>query len=129
MTPDVNFFDTEYTKNEVSNTYKMNTESLTIEGLCCDREAVKQAVYKLIMTEKNTFVIYDKNYGIMLNDLYGRSTGYVSAIIRLRLEECFKNDSRIKNIENLIINKNKSKLLLQFTVNTIYGTIDIEQEF
>lgn len=129
MTPEVKILNTGYSvSEETSDTYKMNMESLNIEGLCSQNKAMEQAIYKLIMTENNTYVIYDKSYGIKLKDLYGKSVSYVAAMIKLRLEEAFKQDSRIKRIENFAVNSSKSKIILEFSVVTIYGTIDIKQE-
>lgn len=109
-------------------TYKMNMESLRIEGLCDGKEALRQAIYKLIMTERASFLIYDRYYGISLVDLYGKNMGYASAVMRLRLEDCFKNDSRIKGISDLIMTKDRDSLKLKFTVNSIYGNMDFEME-
>lgn len=129
MTPETNILDTEYnTDSEPYTTYKMNMESLTIEGLCDGKEALKQAIYKLIMTERDAFLIYDHKYGIKLVDLYGKNMAYASAVIKLRLEDCFKNDSRIKGIDSLLLSSDKNKLVLTFTVNTEFGTIDFEQD-
>ena len=128
MTPETNILDTEYsTEQEPYTTYKMNMESLTIEGLCNGKEALKQAIYKLIMTERDAFLIYDDKYGIKLVDLYGKDLAYASAVIKLRLEDCFKNDSRIKGIDNLLLSSDKNRLILTFTVNTEFGTMNFEQ--
>lgn len=128
MTPENNVLNTEYsTEAQPYTTYKMNMESLTIEGLCDGKEALKQAIYKLIMTERDAFLIYDDKYGIKLVDLYGKDMAYASALIKLRLEDCFKNDSRIKGITNLLLNSDKNRLILTFTVNTEFGTMDFEQ--
>lgn len=130
MTPESNLLNAEYNnENQTWTTYKMNTESLTIEGLCNGKDALKQAVYKLIMTESNKFLIYDDSYGIKLVDVYGRDMAYASALIKLRLNDAFKNDSRIKGIENLIMSSDKNKLMLEFTLDTEYGSIDFSQNF
>lgn len=129
MTPENTILNTGFTTDpEPYKTYKMNMESLTIEGLCDGKEALEQAVYKLIMTEKDFYLIYDENYGIKLVDLYGKDIAFVSALIKLRLEDCFKNDTRIKDIESLILKKDKEKLILEFTINTEFGSMDFQQE-
>ncbi len=129
MTPENNITNINFnTISQPYTTYKMNMESLTIEGLCDGKDALQQAIYKLIMTERDSYLIYDKIYGIELVDLYGKDMAYASAVIKLRLEDCFKNDSRIKGIENLIINKDKNKLMLSFAVNTEFGKMSFTQE-
>lgn len=129
MTPEVNILNTEYQNTtKTSDTYKMDTESLTIKGLCYDKEAVKQAVYKILLTEIDTFIIYDSDYGIKLKDLYGKDTAYTTAIIKLRIEDALKNDDRVKNIENFSVTRNKHSLTVEFTVNSIFGDININTE-
>lgn len=109
-------------------TYKMNMESLTIQGLCDKKEAVKQAVYKLLLTENGAYLIYDKSYGIGLKDLYGKDTAYAGAVIQLRLEEAFKNDERIIRISDFSLSRNKNKLIVDLSLDTIYGDISLKAE-
>ena len=39
--------------------------------------AVKQAVYKIIMTERYQYIMYSWNYGVELLDLFGEPVTYV----------------------------------------------------
>lgn len=55
MTPEVNLLNTEYNNTtKTSNTYKMNREALVIKSLINNKEAITQAIYKILMTEKDT---------------------------------------------------------------------------
>lgn len=129
MLPQSTALDGSYTLTESTDTtYRMDTESLTIQGLCGGKEAVKQAVYKLLMTEKDTYIIYDKNYGIKLKDLYGTDMGYVRAVIRLRLEEAFKNDERILRIKSFCTLAQKSRLTVDMSLDTVYGEVSIKAD-
>ncbi len=127
MTPKSATLDGSYTliKN-TDTTYRMDTESLTIRGLCGGRDAVKQAVYKLLMTERDTYVIYDKKYGVRLKDLFGRDINYARAVIRLRLEDALKNDERIKSITSFSAEAVKGRLHADISLDTVYGEISLD---
>lgn len=128
MTPEVNILDTEYANtNKTSDTYKMDMEALVIKGLLNNKDAIAQAVYKILMTEKDTYIIYDKDYGIKLNDLFGKDTTYIISILKLRIEDALKNDDRIKSIKNFSATANKHSISVEFTVESVFGDIDIEK--
>ncbi len=129
MTPQSTTLDGSYTLiKSTDTTYRMDTESLSIRGLCCGRDAVKQAVYKLLMTEKDTYVIYDKSYGVRLKDLFGTDISYARAVIRLRLEDAFKNDERIKGITSFSADAVKNKLRVELSLDTVYGGISLSAD-
>lgn len=129
MTPEVNMLNTEYSNtSNTSNTYKMNKEALVIKGLLNNKEAVAQAVYKILMTEKDTYIIYDSNYGIKFKDLYGKDTTYVVSILKLRIEDALKNDDRIRGIKNFSAVANKHSISVEFTVESVFGDIEIEYD-
>ncbi len=127
MTPKSTTLDGSYTLiKSTDTTYRMDTESLTIRGLCGGRDAVKQAVYKLLMTERDTYVIYDKKYGVRLKDLFGADMSYARAVIRLRLEDALKNDERIKGITAFSAEADKNKLRVGLELDTVYGEISLD---
>lgn len=129
MLPESGILDENFKASDnTDTTYRMDAESLTIQGLRSGREAVEQAVYKLLMTERNAYIIYDRSYGIKLQDLYGRDTGYAKAVMRLRLEDALKNDKRILGIKDIEITESKSKLAVSMSLESIYGDIDIKTE-
>ena len=60
------------TKKQTSNTFRVRYESdYKLNGMCDDFEAMKQAIFKIINTERYKYLIYDWDYGIELNDLIG----------------------------------------------------------
>lgn len=129
MTPEVNLLNTEYNNTtKTSNTYKMNREALVIKSLINNKEAIAQAVYKILMTEKDTYIIYDCNYGIKFKDLYGKDTTYVVSILKLRIEDALKNDDRIRGIKNFSAVANKHSISVEFTVESVFGDIEIEYD-
>ena len=52
-------------------TYKLDIEKNTIVGYCDGIEAMQQAIYKILNTERFDYLIYSWNYGIEIKNLIG----------------------------------------------------------
>lgn len=91
--------------------------------------AMQQAIYKILRTERYEYAIYDRGYGIELNDLIGRDSHYVCAVLRGRIEEALLCDSRISAISNWCVSVGRGYIVAEFTAETTAGSIDIAQQF
>lgn len=110
---------------QTSNTFRIRYESdYKLIGMCDDIEAMKQAIFKIINTERYKYLIYDWNYGIELNDLIGKPIPYVYAEIERRIKEALLADNRIKEVTDFRFSNNGGDVLCLFTANTIYGEIN-----
>lgn len=110
-------------------TYAMLKKEDLFMGTCNHLEAIKQAVYKIINTERYEYGIYSWDYGIELKDLFGKDFGYVMAEIKYRIMEALTQDDRIDSVENFIFKKlDKHSLHVKFTVVSIEGEFDEEME-
>ena len=110
---------------QTSNTFRVRYESdYKLIGMCDDIEAMKQAIFKIINTERYKYLIYDWNYGIELNDLIGKPIPYVYAEIERRIKEALLADNRIKEVTDFRFSNNGGDVLCLFTANTIYGEIN-----
>ena len=110
---------------QTSNTFRVRyEEDYKLLGMCDDIEAMKQAIFKIINTERYKYLIYDWNYGIELNDLIGKPIPYVYAEIERRMKEALLADNRIKEVTDFRFSNNGGDVLCLFTVNTIYGEIN-----
>lgn len=109
-------------------TYKMQIENDRVQGtITKDLEAVKQAVYKILNTERYKHVIYSWNYGVELNDLFGKPMPYVLPEIPRRITEALTQDDRITGVTDYDLSYTKDgAVLAKFTVVSIYG--DFEEE-
>lgn len=117
--------DLEEVETEPSLTYKMDLERNRIIGYCDDLEAVKQAIYKIIYTERYDYVIYSWDYGIELKELFGESVSYVIPELQIRITEALMADDRIQNVYNFEFNTvKKNMVFVTFSVDTTIGTID-----
>ena len=55
-------------------TYRLVLDSMRVTGQTDGREAIKQAIFKILSTERYQHEIYSWNYGVELADLWGRPT-------------------------------------------------------
>lgn len=120
------WIDTELTieeSPETGKTYRM-TET-KIQGYVDELEALKQAIYKMLSTEKYEYPIYSFSYGVELEGLIGKDPAYVKIELKRRIKECLLQDERIKNVESFTFTVTGDELLCVFDVTSIYGTATI----
>lgn len=115
---------------EPSKTYQMDTETKRIAGYCDGIEAVKQAVYKILNTERYQYLVYDWNYGAEIADLIGNGEAeeYIQSELRSKIEEALLEDDRISAVENFQVKKQQKRIFVAFTVVSNVGNVEIEQE-
>ena len=77
-----------------SRTYRLDMENNRISGMADGLEAVKQAVYLILNTERYWYPIYSWDYGVELNHLYGQPTGMVYPEIERLITEALMQDDR-----------------------------------
>lgn len=113
-----------------SKTYRMMIDADRVQcTITSDLEAVKQAVYKIINTERYKLLIYSWNYGIELDDLFGKPIPYVLPEIPRRITEALEQDDRITNVGDFDLSYNKKgDVLAKFRVTTIYGSFTASKE-
>ena len=111
-----------------THTYKMNLESNLIRGYTDGQEAMKQAIYKILNTERYQYVMYSWNYGIELLDLYGEPVSYVCPELERRIREALTWDERIQTVDNFEFNiSKKGEILVTFTAHTVFGDVVAEK--
>lgn len=116
-----------------SYTYKIKPEKSDIEQYVDNIEAIKQAIYKILMTERYTYEIYNWNYGIELNNLLGKPKEYVYSEIERRIIDALSVDDRIIKVYDFIFSEpekdKKTTVIVKFTVSTIYNqALEINKE-
>lgn len=107
-------------------TYKLFDDK--IQGFTDELDALQQAIYKVLSTEKYEHPIYSFNYGIELDNLIGKDPAYVKIELMRRIKECLLQDERITNVNNFQFIINGDEMLCTFDVTSIYGTTSITKE-
>ena len=98
----------------------------TVVGYVDGVQAMEQAIYKILLTERYQYVIYNWDYGIELADLFGKTRAYVYPELKRRITEALKQDDRILEVDNFVFSAAKRDVVeLSFTAHTIFGDFSI----
>lgn len=114
--------------NYPGRTYRINFDTDTISGHVDGLEAVKQAVYLILSTERYEYIIYSWDYGIELIDLFGKPIPYVMSELPRRIKEALLVDDRITDVVDFEFERKGTQLKTTFTVVTDIGNIPTELE-
>jgi phage baseplate assembly protein W len=124
MIPSIEILTQEITEQTYPNrTYKIVIDSDRISGYTDDLEAIKQAIYLILSTERYQHIIYSWDYGVELLDLIGKPMPYVMSEIPRRIKEALIQDNRITDVVDFEFTKKGNKLHTTFTVVTNIGEI------
>jgi len=111
---------------EMTKTYRLSDGS--IQGYVDDLEALEQAIYKELNTERYENPIYGFVYGIELESLLGKDRTYVQVELKRRIRECLLRDERIESVDNFSFTISGDEILCTFDVTSIYGDLNITKE-
>ncbi|MEG6521178.1 DUF2634 domain-containing protein [Desulfotomaculum sp. 1211_IL3151] len=114
-------------EQQPSYTYRLDLAANRIAGMTDDIEAIKQAVFKLLQTEKYNYPIYG-NYGVELAGLLGKSRSFIKSELKRRIQEALLQDDRIKAIEDMQITFGEDQALATFVVLTQYGSFNVNRK-
>lgn len=109
-------------------TYRMNLEANRVRGYVDGQEAMKQAIFKILQTERYQYIMYSWNYGIETLDLYGEPISWVCPELERRISEALLWDSRITSVDNFEFNISKKGVIhVTFTAHTVFGDVAAEK--
>lgn len=108
-------------------THKLNEQ--VVAGFVDGKEAYRQAIYKLLNTERYDHVIYSTNYGVELRGLIGMPIYYVVPEIERRVTEAIMADDRTVEVSSFDFDTSKRGVVsCKFHVKSIYGDVEIEKD-
>ena len=113
---------------QTSDSYQMRIAKERIKGSVTERDAMAQACYKVLNTERYAYPIYSGNYGVELQDLFRKPILYVFAVLPQRITDALIQDDRISSVSDFELSHNGGDVLCKFTVETIYGTLELQKE-
>lgn len=111
-----------------SRTCRLDVNGNRIYGQVDGLEAVRQTVYGILNTERYAYAIHSWNYGIELDDLFGKSISLVKSKIKKRIKEALTQDDRIQSVDAFSFVQEGRRLQVGFTVHTVLGEIDATKE-
>lgn len=110
-----------------SKTYAMDLKNGRIIGYTDGQEAMKQAIYKVLNTERYEYGAYSNNYGVELAELIGMPMSYVLPEIKRCITDALTWDSRINSVDGFEFVTDMGKVHCTFTVHTIHGDFNAEK--
>lgn len=129
MIPSIKILTEKITERKYPNkTYKINIDKNRISGYTDELDAVIQAVYLILSTERYQYIIYSWDYGVELLDLIGKPMPYVKSELPRRISEALTQDNRIEKVVDFKFETKGKKLLVTFTVVSKIGNIPTELE-
>ena len=114
-------------KTMPSLTWKINEERAEVRGTVDELEAMQQAVSKILQTERYRYAIYGWNYGVELEDLYGKNVSYVIPELKKRIEDALLADDRVTAVTDFSFRQEKGSVTAEFMVHTIFGEMKAER--
>lgn len=114
------------TNGQPSRTWRLDVETGRIAGQIDGLEAVKQAVFKILQTERYAYMAYSFDYGVELRNLMGQSPSYAQSELRRRIAEALLQDSRIRDVRDFQFESSGDTMKVRFTVESSAGTFDQE---
>lgn len=119
--------DDESLDDEPTLTFKI--ENGRIRGKVDEKQAMIQAVDKILRTERLIYPIYSDQYGNDLNDLIGKDMGYAKVEAERMIKEALLADDRVVDVDiDEVTEISRDTLEIKGTCITVYGNIDIDSE-
>lgn len=108
-----------------SESFKLDMEREFISERIDGLEAVRQAVFKILNTERYSYPIYSWDYGVELDDLFGEPYDYVCAELQRRIAEALECDDRIESVGDFVFTRKAGGVILvEFVVRSVFGTLE-----
>lgn len=118
--------DTIQIQESPTRTFKLDANKGFVIGFVDAQEAMKQAIYMILNTERFDHLIYSWDYGVELGDLFGKPRSFVLPELKRKITEALTQDTRITSVEDFTFAISKQTVTAAFTVKTIYGAINAE---
>ena len=109
-----------------SYTYNINRNTNRISGYIDDKDAIIQAIYLILQTERYESMIYNWYYGVEFDGLIGKNKDYVTSELQRVIREALTEDDRITEVSDFDITYTDDSALIVFLVQTNIGDITIE---
>lgn len=112
-----------------SPTYTFKVANGRIRSMTDELDAMKQAVDKILKTERFVYQIYDEQYGNDLPELIGESIDYAVSEAERMTVEALEADDRITSVDITKYEKSSSdSITVEGYANTVYGRVGFESE-
>lgn len=107
-------------------TYKLDYERGRCSGFIDRREAMEQAILKVLQTKRFAHLIYSDAYGF--EQMIGRERLFVQGELPRRIKEALLQDERITSVTNFKLDFEKDHAYVSLTAHTVFGDVDVLRE-
>ncbi len=106
-------------------TFKATSER--VGGYIEGRDALEQAIYRILMTERYGYAIFGFNYGAELGRVMGMGKVKAKAVLPGIIREALLQDDRIEEVgEFEFWDADRTSLGVRFKAESIYGELEEE---
>lgn len=124
MIPQITAIDTQNIEIQPQPSRTHQITERRIEGQIDLLQAIRQAIFHILSTERYAYVIYDDNYGIELEKYIGKSFEFIKAGIGLDITDALMQDDRILSVDiNSIMQSSLDSVLIDITVTSTEGIV------
>lgn len=118
-------------ENKIPKEYEIDFKTGQLTGRIVEGvEAIKVWIWLVLQTPRYRYYIYSWDYGNEFEELIGRgySEEYINAEAQRMTEDCLLVNEHIESITDFSVGMENEQLTISFTANTIYGTIQFDNE-
>lgn len=116
-------------EEETSKTFRLNEGNHRIIGMVDEQEAVRQAIYCILNTERYQYEMYSEDYGVELKPLIGQPIQLACVNLQDNIKDALLADDRILTVDQFRFQEIGHGIVdVTFEVETIFGTTEIEKE-
>ncbi len=115
--------------SDLTRTYKMDFESNRIMGFTDGLDALKQAITKILFTERFKNLIYSNEYGSEVKSCLmseGCTNEFLNVEIPALIKEALMQDVRILDVDEFNLKFEGDCVQIECDVTTIYGNIEVK---
>lgn len=115
-------------ETQPSRTYGFEIEANRIRGTTDEQDAMRQAIYLILNTERYQYPIYSWNYGVELEHLIGQPIALALPEIQRCITEALLQDDRVTGVDDFDFETQGKCVHCSFRVTTVFGEIKAEKE-
>lgn len=107
-------------------TYKIDLKRGRFTGMVDGLQAMEQAIFKILNTNRFEHMIYSDDYGF--ENIIGSDRIFINAELPRRIEESLLQDERITSVDIISIDFADDIANVKILCNTIYGDVNVLKE-
>ena len=93
-------------------TFRYVKERDAIIGTVADRDALEQSIFFILMTERYTYPIFNRDYGVDFDGIIGNTVEDVRTLLPQRIREALLMDDRITSVDEVVVQEIESGVAL-----------------